>query len=112
MGLETLAAFGCHSAGVYGGAKATGMKKVGLLKAIVAAFMSYIAVLIVTPLFWPLRFIPFAAPLLGAIVLAFGTAIASKVVLNCEWKQAQTIGVIAALVNFIFALTLGRILHF
>lgn len=108
MGVEALVAFGVHSASVWGGAKAAGIKRAGLSKALMAALLSYAAMLVLSPLFFPLRWIPFLGGLVGALVLALGTAVAAKVVLNCEWKQAQKIGLIAALVNLIFVFSIGR----
>ncbi len=108
MGLEALAAYSIHSLTVYGGAKAVGLRRTGVIKAMVAAFLSYLAVLILAPILIPLKLIPLVGSLFGAIVLAVGTAVAAKVVLNCEWKQAQVIGLISAAVNLLFAFSIGR----
>lgn len=107
MGLEAIAAFGIHSASVFGGAKATGVRRIGILKSMAAALLSYLAMILVAPLLIPLKMIPFVGNIFGALVLALGTAVAAKVVLNCKWKQAQVIGLIAMIVNLVFVFTIG-----
>ena len=56
------------------------------------ALLSYIAILLVSLALWPFSLVPLVGMFASSLALGIGTAIAAKLVLDCNWQPAAIIG--------------------
>lgn len=96
-----------HVFAVYIGTQVAQLEYVDIWRSLVVALLSYLLMFILGLLLLPLIAVPVVSKLFGVIVLAVGTALATKMVLACDWKPAwitgSTAGVIYALAAFTFS---------
>ena len=91
--------FALHSLAVLAGAKVAKLERVDIWKAAVVALLSYIAMLLVGLVLFPLMLIPFIKALAAAAVLFIGTAVTARIIWEIEWEKAYSIGLVVMVIG-------------
>jgi hypothetical protein len=90
-----------HVGAVYIGAHLAQLEYIDIWRCILVAICSYVAMIPCAIALALLIFVPVLNVFLGAIILGLGTAIATKVVLSCDWQPAWTVGGTALAFNLL-----------
>ncbi|MEZ5336692.1 MAG: hypothetical protein R3F46_00370 [bacterium] len=101
-------AFAANTAAIYFGAQQTGIGKIGLGKALAVSTVHLVlwivGAVVFSILLFPIRAL---APFIFFNALFFAaTALAARQVLEIEWEQAWTLGLIGMVVNLLVRLLL------
>ncbi|MBN2080696.1 hypothetical protein JW859_00675 [bacterium] len=102
--LGGLIGFIVHALLIWWGAKIAKIEQASFIMSLVVALASYVVMLVLTLLLFPLWFVPVLNSLLSAAVLLVGTSVAAKFLFNCKWEPAWTIAFVVAVVNLILGL--------
>ena len=91
-----------HVMAIYAGCSIAQLEYVDIWRSVFIAFISYVVMLLIAiPLALVLVLVPVLHALIGAVILLLGTAVAAKIVLSVDWKEAWIIAGTAAVVNFL-----------
>ena len=91
--------FTLHALAVLFGAKFAKIDKVDFWRACIVALLSYVTIVILSWLLFPLQFVPLVNLCVGSLALGGGTAIAAKFILDTEWQPAIVLGVIVMVIG-------------
>jgi hypothetical protein len=90
-----------HFGAVYIGAHLAQLEYVDTWRIIVVTLASYVVMIVVALLLFPLALVPVINLFVGPAVLCLGTAFAAKMILSCDWQPAWIIGGSAAVINLL-----------
>jgi len=93
--------FAVHSAAVLAGARIGKVPRIDFWKAAVVALLSYLAMLLIAVLLFPISLIPGLSWLVGLFVLGAGTAITARMIWDVEWKTSYTIGIVVIVASLL-----------
>ncbi len=91
--------FTLHALAILFGARYVKIERVDFWRAAVVALLSYVTIMILSWLLFPLQFVPLVGWSVGILALGGGTAVAAKYVLDTEWQPALVLGVFVMIVG-------------
>lgn len=95
---------GAHVAAIYIGAHIAQLENTDIWRAVGIAFLSYLVMVFVGLVLFPLALVPILGLFVDAIILGLGTAIAAKILLSCDWSPAWTIATTAVVAKVLIGL--------